>query len=66
MVDREKFARWSLEWDVAQGNMPRGMTLEKLDAEERECYLAEADVYLEMDKNDWPLDILERLEKEGN
>jgi len=65
MVTREQFAKWSLEWDVAQGNMPRGSTLETLSAEEREIYLGEADAYLAMDREDWPLDILERLNKEN-
>jgi len=62
-VTREQFAKWSLEYDIEQGNMPPDAQLETLCEDEREVYLDEADYYLELDKEDWPNDVLERLKR---
>ena len=61
-VTREQFARWSLEFDVATGGQTYGLTWEALSPRDRGIYLEEADMYLAGGPENWPLDVLERLE----
>lgn len=56
------FAKWSLERDVSVGLWSKRMTWEKLPEAEKQLYLEEADLYLALNPEEWPIDILERLE----
>lgn len=65
-VTEEMFARWSFERDkklgLAEGHE---RSFEDLDAEIRQLYLDEANAYFTHPtmKDDWPTDILNRLEE---
>lgn len=61
-VTRLQFARWSVEFDESTGGRDRGTTLESLPQHEQEIYLREADEYLNKSVDDWPLDILQRVD----
>jgi len=67
-VSREQFATWSVERDIAAGGFdedPNIKSFSDLPKEEQKIYLDEADYYLtKHPKDDWPTDILVRLEAE--
>jgi hypothetical protein len=58
-----QFAKWSFKRDKAVGLYPKLYTWEHLPKDEQKLYMEEAGVYLSMPSKDWPLDILERLDK---
>ena len=65
-ITKEQFAIWSFERDLSAGcfdeeiNKPK--SLNDLSSEEYRTYLDEAEMYFTLSREDWPIDILERLQ----
>ena len=60
-ITRELFAEWSFLRDQTVGLYKKSMTWNDVVQEEKQSYLEEADYYLSKEKDNWPLDILERM-----
>lgn len=66
-IDRTTFARWSFEFDRDEGReFFSYLKFEDLECEDRAMYLEEADEYLKLGPDEWPLDIHERLAREDD
>jgi len=61
-VTRQRFAEWSFEFDRNyKGMYPRKMPWGEIPQDERELYLEDADRYLKMPVEQWPVEIQKRL-----
>ena len=63
-VTQDQFAQWSFERDLKEG-LFQGTTIRAfsdLESEEQGTYQQEAHFYLTQHRDDWPTDILKRLE----